>query len=57
VRESRIAFQVAAADDFVRAVEEIVERKVQAFASATDVGKNVVFENFTFEPDGDAAAG
>jgi uncharacterized protein YbcI len=52
VRETRSAFQVAAADDFVRAVEQIVQRKVRAFASATDATNNVVFENFVFEPNG-----
>jgi uncharacterized protein YbcI len=52
VRETRSAFQVAAADDFVRAVEQIVQRKVRAFASATDAINNVVFENFVFESEG-----
>ena len=60
VRETRLAFQVATSDEFVRAVEQIVGRKVRAFASATDVVQNVVFENFVFEPDatgdGDAPA-
>jgi uncharacterized protein YbcI len=50
VRESRTAFQVATADEFVAAVEQILGRKVHAFASATDVTQNVVFENFTFVP-------
>lgn len=50
VRDSRTAFQVAAMDEFVTAVENIVQRKVRAFASATDVTKDVVFENFVFEP-------
>src|SRR4051794_36036255 len=54
VRETRMAFQVATADDFVGAVERIVGRKVHAFASATDVVKDVVFENFLFEPDGES---
>jgi uncharacterized protein YbcI len=54
VRETRMAFQAAAADEFVSAVERIVQRKVRAFASATDVANNTVFENFTFEPDGAA---
>jgi uncharacterized protein YbcI len=54
VRETRMAFQVATADEFVGAVELILKRKVRAFASATDAVNNVVFENFTFEPgDGD----
>jgi uncharacterized protein YbcI len=60
VRETRLAFQVATSDEFVRAVEQIAGRKVRAFASATDVVQNVVFENFVFEPDasgdGDAPA-
>jgi uncharacterized protein YbcI len=51
VRESRLAFQAATRDEFVAAVEQIVGRKVRAFASATDVAENVVFENFDFEPD------
>jgi uncharacterized protein YbcI len=56
VRESRMAFQVATAGDFVDAIERLTHRKVVAFGSATDVENNVVFENFTFEPtssDGD----
>jgi uncharacterized protein YbcI len=48
VRETRMAFQVAAAEEFVAAVEQIVDRKVRAFASAADVAQNVVFENFVF---------
>jgi uncharacterized protein YbcI len=49
VRDSRTAFQVAASNEFVTAVEGIVQRRVRAFASATDVVTNVVFENFVFE--------
>jgi uncharacterized protein YbcI len=51
VRETRLAFQVATSDAFVGAVEQIVGRKVRAFASAMDVVRDVVFENFAFEPD------
>jgi uncharacterized protein YbcI len=51
VRETRLAFQAATADEFVGAVEQIVGRKVRAFASATDVVQNVVFENFLFASD------
>jgi uncharacterized protein YbcI len=50
VRDSRVSFQAATAEDFIGAVEEIVGRKVRAFASGVDVEKNVVFENFVFEP-------
>jgi uncharacterized protein YbcI len=50
VRETRAAFQVATADEFVTAVERIVFRKVRAFASAVDPDANVVFESYSFEP-------
>jgi hypothetical protein len=42
---------VATRPQFVRAVEEIVYRKVDAFASATDPDRGVVMEIFVFEPD------
>jgi uncharacterized protein YbcI len=51
VRESRMFLQVATQAQFVGAVEEIVSRKVRAFASAIDPGPGVVFEIFSFEPD------
>jgi uncharacterized protein YbcI len=64
VRDSRTSFQVATAEAFTTAVEEIVERKVRAFASAVDPDANTVFEVFQFEraeggPDGrgDLSAG
>jgi uncharacterized protein YbcI len=50
VRESRTSFQVATQPQFVTAVEQIVGRKVRAFASAVDPDRDVVFENFYFEP-------
>jgi uncharacterized protein YbcI len=50
VREARMSFQVATEADFVAAVEQILYRKVRAFASAVDPDTNVVFENFYFEP-------
>jgi uncharacterized protein YbcI len=56
VRDARTAFQAATKDDFVAAVEQIVFRKVRAFASGVDPENNVVFECFHFEPresDGD----
>jgi uncharacterized protein YbcI len=52
VRETRLAFQAATAEEFVASVERIVQRKVRAFGSAVDVHANVVYENFSFEPDG-----
>jgi uncharacterized protein YbcI len=51
VRESRMFLQVASQDQFVGAVEELVSRKVRAFASAIDPAPGVVFEIFSFEPD------
>jgi uncharacterized protein YbcI len=49
VRDSRTSFQVATAAAFTDAVEQIVERKVRAFASAVDPDANTVFEVFQFE--------
>jgi uncharacterized protein YbcI len=57
VRDSRVSFQAATASDFIAAVEEIVSRKVRAFASGVDADNNVVFETFYFEPDGSASDG
>jgi len=56
VREARVAYQVATAPDFIAAVERILYRKVRAFASGVDAERNVVFENFLFEPRGDGSA-
>jgi uncharacterized protein YbcI len=50
VRESRMFLQVATQDQFIAAVEELVSRRVRAFASAIDPGAGVVFEIFSFEP-------
>jgi uncharacterized protein YbcI len=49
VREGRVAFQAATETEFVDAVEQIIGRKVRAFASGIDVEQNVIFENFLFE--------
>jgi uncharacterized protein YbcI len=51
VRESRMFLQVATQDRFIAAVEELVSRKVRAFASAIDPAPGVVFEVFSFQPD------
>jgi uncharacterized protein YbcI len=50
VRESRMFFQVATADAFIKAVEVITNRHVRAFASALDPDADVVWEIFTFTP-------
>jgi uncharacterized protein YbcI len=59
VIESRTYMQTATASEFVGTIEEIVHRKVRAFASATDPKANVVWEIFTFEASAatDAPAG
>jgi uncharacterized protein YbcI len=50
VRDSRVAFQAATATEFINAVEQIVQRKVLAFASGVDPVADVVFENYYFAP-------
>jgi uncharacterized protein YbcI len=50
VRETRMFLQVATSAKFVRALEEILYRKVRAFASAIDPDAAVVFEVFALEP-------
>ena len=50
VQEGRTAFQAATRDQFTLAVEQIVGRKVVAFASATDPDHGVVWEVFNLEP-------
>jgi hypothetical protein len=50
VRESRMFFQVATSARFISVVENIVDREVRSFASATDPENGVVMEIFVFEP-------
>jgi uncharacterized protein YbcI len=49
VRDTRVALQAATAEEFCSTVEEIVGRKITAFASGVDPDGDVVFENFSFE--------
>jgi uncharacterized protein YbcI len=51
VRESRMWFQVATAQRFIDAVEQILKRTIYSFASATDPERGVVMEIFVFEPE------
>jgi Na+-translocating membrane potential-generating system MpsC-like protein len=51
VRDTRMFFHVATADEFIATVETITGRTVRAFASATDPDHGVVMENFIFEPE------
>ena len=55
VRDSRTQLQAATAQLFIDVVEDLVGRRVRAFASALDPGAGVVFEVFAFEPPDDAA--
>jgi uncharacterized protein YbcI len=55
VRESRTFLQAATAGLFVEVVEDIVGRKVRAFASAIDPMANVVFEVFSLRAEGGAS--
>jgi uncharacterized protein YbcI len=50
VRESRLFLQVATAEEFVGAVEGIVDRKVRGFTSAIDPDAALVWEIFAFVP-------
>ena len=51
VRESRAALQAATSVQFIDAIDDLVHRKVIAFASAIDADTGVVWELFNFEPD------
>jgi uncharacterized protein YbcI len=50
VRDGRTSFQAATRAEFVDAVEQIVLRKVTAFASGIDPDNDVAFETFYFAP-------
>jgi uncharacterized protein YbcI len=50
VRESRVALRAATSGTFVDAIEKIIDRKVTAFASATDADQGVVWEVFNLSP-------
>jgi uncharacterized protein YbcI len=49
VRDTRTSFKAATQGEFIAAVEQLVYRKVRAFAGAVDVRANVAYEIFTFE--------
>src|SRR4051794_12767830 len=50
VEESRLFLQEATRDRFIRAVEELVFRKVRSFQSACDARNAIVTEVYLFEP-------
>jgi uncharacterized protein YbcI len=57
VIDSRTSFQYATRPEFIAAVEQIVERKVTAFASGIDPDNNTAFETFSFEPQSSSGDG
>ncbi len=50
VIDSRSSFQYATQTEFITAIEQIVHRKVTAFASGLDPDNNTAYETFSFEP-------
>ena len=55
VRELRTSWQVATEPAFIAAVEQILYRKVRAFASAIDPKGNMIFEVFCLDSREDGA--
>jgi uncharacterized protein YbcI len=50
VQESRMFFQGATSNKFIAAIEQILDRKVRAFTSATAPDQTMIFEIYVFEP-------
>lgn len=55
LRDTRLFFQYATEKQFIGAVEEITGRKVRAFVSGVDAGKDVSSELFYLEPAGSSS--
>ena len=51
VRETRTFYQVATAKQFTEVVEDIIDRRIRAFASAIDPEQGVAMEVFVLEPE------
>jgi len=51
LRDTRLYFQHATKDEFVRTVERILNRKVRAFNSSIDTHSDVSIEVFHLQPD------
>lgn len=56
VVDTRTSFQYATRPEFITAVEQIVHRRVIAFASGIDPDNDTAFETFSFEPQDDDAS-
>ena len=50
LRDTRMFFQYATVDEFIRRVEELTGRKVRAFVSGIDTKQDVSSEVFYLEP-------
>jgi uncharacterized protein YbcI len=53
LREIRMLFQYAAAQQFVQPIEEITGRRVRSFISGIDTAKDISVETFVLYPEGD----
>ena len=56
LRDTRMFFQYARADDFREVVERLTERRVRAFVSGIDTHTDVSSEVFYLEPEGEREA-
>jgi uncharacterized protein YbcI len=53
LRDIRMLFQYAAAQQFIQSVEEITGRRVRSFISGIDTAKDIAIETFVLYPEGD----
>jgi uncharacterized protein YbcI len=51
LRDTRLYFQHATKDEFIRTIERILNRKVRAFNSSIDTHNDISVEVFHLEPD------
>jgi uncharacterized protein YbcI len=51
LRDTRLYFQHATKDEFIRIIERILNRKVRAFNSSIDTHNDISIEVFHLEPD------
>jgi uncharacterized protein YbcI len=53
LRDIRMLFQYAAAQQFIQPVENITGRRVRSFISGIDAAKDIAVETFVLYPEGD----
>jgi hypothetical protein len=56
LRDIRMLFQYAAAQQFIQPVEQITGRRVRSFISGIDTAKDISVETFVLYPEGDEDA-